>query len=309
MCSRAAPEPATLLSAAGVRDQLVAWLELVRVPNLFTAIADVLAGYLYATRGDLIRHGLPVLCAASLCLYAGGVTLNDVFDMEQDRAERPARPLPSGRVSRGSAAGLAALLLSAGIVLAGSSSGRAAVIAALLALCIVLYDGVLKRTPVGPVLMGACRGLNLLLGMSVSLGPATAVALVPAGLLGAYVASLTRFASREARSQTRGQLLPGALGVLSSVAGLAGLMGVVHEPDGFYLIGVAALFSIAAVTTARGIRDLSPLATQRAVRTLLVMLVGLDACIAWSAAGITAALSVASLIVPTALLGRFFRMT
>ena len=34
-----------------------------------------------------------------MVLYAAGMALNDLFDLEIDRAERPARPLPSGRVS------------------------------------------------------------------------------------------------------------------------------------------------------------------------------------------------------------------
>ena len=38
------------------------------------------------------------LAAASMVLYASGTALNDVFDCEIDRAERPGRPLPSGRI-------------------------------------------------------------------------------------------------------------------------------------------------------------------------------------------------------------------
>ena len=37
-----------------------------------------------------------------MAIYAAGIVLNDVFDYEIDRVERPGRPLPSGRVSRGS---------------------------------------------------------------------------------------------------------------------------------------------------------------------------------------------------------------
>ena len=42
---------------------------------------------------------LGLLVAASTALYASGVVLNDVFDLEQDRQDRPDRPLPSARIS------------------------------------------------------------------------------------------------------------------------------------------------------------------------------------------------------------------
>ena len=76
------------------------WLQLIRLPNVVTAAADSLAGWLLAT-GSIAEPGrwLP-LAAASMVLYASGTALNDVFDFEIDRAERPNRPLPSGQVSR-----------------------------------------------------------------------------------------------------------------------------------------------------------------------------------------------------------------
>ena len=102
-----------------------------------------------------------------MVLYAAGTALNDVFDLEIDRAERPGRPLPSGRVSaavgrlarRPGAAGRPGAGLASGSVVSG-------IVAAILAGCILAYDAGLKHTPLGPVFMGACRGLNLLLGMS-----------------------------------------------------------------------------------------------------------------------------------------------
>jgi 4-hydroxybenzoate polyprenyltransferase len=60
-----------------------AYLELLRPPNVVTAIADVLAGYAVAGRGR--PEALPWLIAASVCLYAGGVVLNDFFDRNLDR--------------------------------------------------------------------------------------------------------------------------------------------------------------------------------------------------------------------------------
>ncbi len=66
-------------------------------------MADVALGF-------LLTHdpaaGLPwgvfaLLVGASACLYEAGMALNDVFDVEIDRQERPDRPIPSGRVLSG----------------------------------------------------------------------------------------------------------------------------------------------------------------------------------------------------------------
>ena len=47
-----------------------AYLELVRLPNLFTTPGDILAGYLIVSRGvDISWRDLGILMAASVCLY------------------------------------------------------------------------------------------------------------------------------------------------------------------------------------------------------------------------------------------------
>ena len=89
------------------------YLELVRPANVATALADVLAGYAVAGLGN--TRALGWLLFSTACLYAGGVVLNDVFDRDIDRLERPERPIPSGRVSVAAAAGLGLGLLALGI--------------------------------------------------------------------------------------------------------------------------------------------------------------------------------------------------
>ena len=98
-----------------------AYLQLIRLPNVFTAAADSLAGWLLV-RGSLEEtgHWVP-LVLASACTYAGGIALNDVCDIEIDRVERPGRPLPSGRISLPIARTLAILLLFSGSVFANLS--------------------------------------------------------------------------------------------------------------------------------------------------------------------------------------------
>src|SRR3954451_19539920 len=95
------------------------WLQLFRAPNLFTVPGDPAMGYLLANGWELDR-GLPLSIGASLCFYSAGLLMNDLADEDEDRRDRPNRPLPSGGASRRSvfvvmlvlcAAGLAALAL------------------------------------------------------------------------------------------------------------------------------------------------------------------------------------------------------
>ena len=104
------------------------YLELVRPANVATALADVLAGYAVAGLGN--PRALGWLLLSTACLYAGGVVLNDVFDRDIDRAERPERPIPSGRVSARAAASLGGGLLAFGVLAASLATAGAAVVAA-----------------------------------------------------------------------------------------------------------------------------------------------------------------------------------
>jgi 4-hydroxybenzoate polyprenyltransferase len=232
---------------------LHAWLELLRVPNLLTVPGDVLAGWALASIGA-VDGGIPWLaCAASLCFYSAGLLLNDVADVEEDRAVRPGRPIPSGRVSRSAATGVAVLLAAAGLVLCLFVGTRIVCIAVLLLAVVVLYDLRLKRIPViGPLAMGACRGLNLLLGAAAS--PAallTPVVLIAAGAETLYIAMVTQLARGETRGGTRwtpariGMLIGALLWIQAAFCIAAGGAGV------WIGIALAALWPVLRVLRRR----------------------------------------------------------
>ena len=184
---------------------IVAYLQLIRLPNVVTAAADSLAGWILVTgslRARLLAsafHG-----RASMLLYASGTMLNDVFDFAVDRDERPGRPLPSGRASRRTAAWLGAIGLALGPCLAlVSGSSRSGLLAAALALTILGYDAGLKRTWLGPVVMGTCRGLNLLMGTSQAAALGGPMAWIAALAYGIFVAGITIASRSEAQGGGR----------------------------------------------------------------------------------------------------------
>jgi 4-hydroxybenzoate polyprenyltransferase len=158
--------------------KLLGYLRLTRPANVVTAVSDILAGIAiagYFNKAGIYSFSLsPVilLAIATIGLYGGGVVFNDVFDAELDKVERPERPIPSGLVPKKGAAMFALLLLLAGIVAAAmvhkSLVNITTFLAIAIALASVVYDKWGKHHYfLGPVNMGLCRGLNLLLGMSI----------------------------------------------------------------------------------------------------------------------------------------------
>ncbi len=182
--------------------KLHAWVELVRPPNLFTAPGDALAGFFLAASlaggVDLSRAILPAL--AALFLYISGLIGNDVADADEDSRDRPARPIPSGRVSRRAAFGASAAWAVLGLLMVLPGGRSAFGLACLTQLSVMTYNGWLKRYPVfGAIAMGACRGFSFLIGVAVA-QPQLLVApliLAAAGGVTLYIAGVTWIADRE----------------------------------------------------------------------------------------------------------------
>jgi len=151
------------------------YLELIRPANIVTAWADILAGFALITAfssagptGAGSFYALVWLLLSTSCLYAGGIVFNDIFDLELDRRERPERVLPSGRLSLRKAQFFGVSLLLLGVAAAAQVQSYSGSIACLVAFLAVSYDAFGEERPwLGPLNMGACRGANLLLGMSV----------------------------------------------------------------------------------------------------------------------------------------------
>lgn len=180
-----------------------------RPANIVTSVADVLAGV--AISGYFIEgfqtnsHLLPVflLCISTIGLYGGGVVFNDVFDAELDEVERPERPIPSKLISKAEATALGAILLLLGIIAAFAVSITSGVLAILVAAAALVYDKWGKHhSIVGPLNMGLCRGLNLLLGISiipVMISSWWYLAFVPI----IYIASITMISRGEVHGGSR----------------------------------------------------------------------------------------------------------
>lgn len=145
---------------------LKAYLTLFRPANVVTALADILAGM--AIVGFVWKDNTPIfLLLSTIGLYGGGVVLNDYFDTKIDIKERPERPIPSGKVSKNSALVFGIFLLGMGLGFAFLYQIKSGWIAFAIIVLILTYNRYAKHHSIlGPIVMGMCRGGNLILGMS-----------------------------------------------------------------------------------------------------------------------------------------------
>ncbi|MFE7894961.1 SCO3242 family prenyltransferase [Streptomyces sp. NPDC057412] len=204
-----------------------AWAELLRLPALFTVPGDALSGAVAAGA----RPGPRTLLAigSSLCLYEAGMALNDWADRAEDAAERPHRPLPSGRIRPSSALAAACALTTAGLGLAAGAGRPALTMATPLAATVWAYDLGLKHTPAGPVAMAAARGLDHLLGAAATTGRPRD-ALSSAALLGTHTLAVTTVSRRETQGGT-------SLPPLAALAATAVLTRVLARGGGAGALG------------------------------------------------------------------------
>jgi 4-hydroxybenzoate polyprenyltransferase len=297
------------------------YAQLVRLPGVFTAAADIVLGALCAWSSGAWPSGtaLVVLLLASACLYSSGMAWNDFFDVAQDSHERPFRPIPSGRISRKAAGIFAAVLqtmalgfaAAAGLVVPGPGWIPPAFAAALV-VAILAYDGWLKRTPAGPPAMGTCRFLNVLLGFCIADAETFPweSRLYLALVVGCYITGVTWFARAEARTSNPSVLL-GAAGVMlvALVLALAAprLAVPAHPSFVFPYLTVALAFYI-GFPIAAAIKRPRPTEVQKAVRSCLIGLVVLDTILATAVAGLTGLL-ILLLIAPVIYFGRWLYTT
>ncbi|CAN5661614.1 UbiA family prenyltransferase [soil metagenome] len=284
-----------------------AYLALLRPANVATALADVLAGYGVAGLGN--PRALPWLLGATACLYAGGVVLNDFFDREIDRRERPERPIPSDRVPAANAAALGGVLLVAGVLLACPATTAAGWTALTIALLVLFYDAWGKRYfAIAPLNMGLCRASNLLLGMAAvpsALETSWALGFIPLS----YIWAVTALSRGEVHGGDRRVATAALLFLCGAIGALVVLTLRSGNPSFPGLALAAALMWRVLPPFWRARQDPTPATIRTAVGRGVLSLVLVDAAIGAAYAGGPYAAIILAVGLVAGLLARMFAVT
>jgi len=120
-------------------------LELTRPKNMVISFVGVFAGMLLVSETASVNHYVMLAAASAMLVLAGGNALNDYFDVEADKINRPARPIPSGRITKKRVKWLAALLFLAGLAAAYPINGYCLAMAAFNSLVLMAYARYSKK--------------------------------------------------------------------------------------------------------------------------------------------------------------------
>ena len=290
------------------------YLELIRLPAVFTAPADVLLGVALAgvfggvARAISIRD-VVLLVAASAAIYCAGMAANDIFDAAIDARERPERPIPSGRVPLWCAWTLVIGFQVAGIALAVSVGPLAAAAVAATIAMTFAYNGVLKNVFLAPLTMGACRYGNALIGLSIAGWPADPIALcIPLGGL-AYVTALTSLSRYEVDGAPASRVRPIAASMLglAVAAGIWAPAGVLPEQWGALAVILPVVWL--AKPLARTWQNPDARTVRGGVMAGIFGIALIDAAVAVQAGGFWQAAAIVGLLVPGKWVGRWFYST
>ncbi len=214
-----------------------AYLDLCRVSNLPTVWTNVLAASVLAG-GQFMPAPYLLLALALSFFYVAGMSLNDVCDVEHDRAKRSARPIPSGRVSMRAATILTLVLFACGFLLLAAAPHASGLMAGvLLLLTIVAYDFRHKNQPFSVVLMAACRLLVFVVTALALTDTLPLPVLIAGGIQFIYVISISLVARGESRRSTP-YPFPVVPAMLAGIALLDGILLALLASPAWLLAGV-----------------------------------------------------------------------
>ena len=294
------------------------YLTLFRLPNVFTAPSNILAGY-YAVVEPANASGLHlgILIICSILLYLSGIVLNDYFDIEVDRRERPLRPLPAGTVSKRKVLLIGIVFIIAANFISLLVSTSTFIIAAILSGTIVSYDYRMKYSVYGPGMMGAARALNVMLGSSpiflttvLNINNSARIAVVTVSLF-VFVFAISRLSRKEIDETDKVRTAKGSFLMIFAVLAIiivSGLVGVFLKD----LFANMALFAIIMIITFKPLLQRQPLSSkdiQRTIKTMVLSIIVLDSAFVSGSAGTAYGLVTLMLIMPAIILSRKFYVT
>lgn len=128
-------------------ENIRSFVELLRVRNCIIASMGVLTSsfFVYLGGDPVVNTKIIMAVIATFLITGGGNIINDYFDIEIDKINKPKRPIPSGRVSRSDAFMFSMAIFLMGIGLSKGINNYCLIIGGLNTMLLVLYGAYSKR--------------------------------------------------------------------------------------------------------------------------------------------------------------------
>jgi len=132
-----------------IRDNLLMLLELVRIRNALIVFFGVIVSATFILTCDLTDNaevGNVIIAGIAASLITGaGNAINDYFDSEVDKINKPKKPIPSGRIAKPDVGMISIVLFLIGIGLSKSINDYCLIIAILNSMILILYAKYSKK--------------------------------------------------------------------------------------------------------------------------------------------------------------------
>jgi len=271
-----------------------------------------LAGYFAAiTAAEADGMHIAALVVSSCLLYVAGIVLNDFFDIEIDKRERPFRPLPSGNISKRHALSIAMIAVLVANTIALILGPTSFALSLALTLAIIAYDYRLKHGLLGPFAMGAARFLNVIFGASLVLAYVSnhsyALVGIAAASLFVYIIAITILSKKEAGNEKPNSTLAFLMvfGVISVIAALGLLL---LQLQWTFLLNLSIFATVMIITFKQHLMKALP-SVQKAIRNMVISIIILDSVFVTGTAGLLYGLATLLLIVPAVVLAKKLYVT
>ena len=269
------------------------YFQLVRFPGIFTAFSNVLLGFFIYSEFIVDWFNLFPLLTASGFLFLAGMTLNDYFDYNIDKNERPDRPLPSGKISRKAALYLGIALFVAANISASFVGFQAAIISVIMTILILAYDIKLKSIKIIGILnLSSIRFLNVILGSSIVLFNFEIIWIsIPIAI---FVAGISILAKTENSIYPRKAKITNLVLVLFTISYVAVLT---HDKGSIHWL-ILGMFVVVNYLPWMVIKEKSSKTTQKIVTIQLLSIPILDAILVMAFSNVVFAIVTLSMIFP-----------
>jgi geranylgeranylglycerol-phosphate geranylgeranyltransferase len=122
---------------------MLSYLEILRIPNAFMSVLAVIVSAILIGFYNPLQ--ILIACLVVFLISGGGMAINDYFDYESDRINRPKRALPSGKISRKNALTYSMILFFVGVALTIFLNFQMLAFALFNTFLLVIYSWKLKK--------------------------------------------------------------------------------------------------------------------------------------------------------------------